>query len=172
MKFRLLKLLSILFIILAFFTCSASAFFVSSEKIHVGKIFFSDAFFTGNFSPLTAENTPVKNYDDKKFASDSLLATKSGDKLVKVTSWADKGIQPDLNPGRWVMTGEPTKLNFWKSGLPGPKAYFTNEFPYFKIQKSTADFTNYITDFVPQSSLKFPSGIEIIKAPFGQRIIK
>jgi len=81
MKFRLLKpltILSTLLIILLCFTASASAFFVSSEKIHVGKIFFSDAFFTRNFSPLTAENTPVKNYDDKNFASVSLLVPKSG----------------------------------------------------------------------------------------------
>ena len=85
MKFRLLKpltILSTLLIILLCFTASASAFFVSSEKIHVGKIFFSDAFFTRNFSPLTAENTPVKNYDDKKFASVSLLVPKSGANLT------------------------------------------------------------------------------------------
>ena len=78
MKFRLLKSLSILFIILVFFSVSASAFFVSSEKIHVGKNFSFDAFFTGNFSPLTADNTPVKNYDDKKNVSVSLLVPKSG----------------------------------------------------------------------------------------------
>ena len=78
MKFRTLKpltILSTLLIIILCFTASASAFFVSSEKTHVGKKFFSNAFFTRNFSPLTVENTPVKNYDDKKNASDSLLAT-------------------------------------------------------------------------------------------------
>ena len=89
MKFRTLKpltILSTLLIIILCFTASASAFFVSSEKTHVGKNFFSNAFFTRNFSPLTAENTPVKNYDDKKNASVSLLAPKSGDELVNLAS--------------------------------------------------------------------------------------
>jgi hypothetical protein len=91
--------------------------------------------------------------------------------MTTVTSWADKGITPDLNPGRWVMKGEPTKWNFWKSGLPGPKVVRTSKFPYFRVQKSQADFSNFITDEVPTSSLKLPPGPEVIKAPLGQRVL-
>ena len=51
------------------------------------------------------------------------------DRMVRVTSWAEKGITPDLNPGRWVPLGDATKLNFYRTGLPGPKAFFLEEFP-------------------------------------------
>ena len=93
-------------------------------------------------------------------------------KKIQVTSWADKGIKPDFNSGRWVMKGGPTKVNFWKSGLPGPKVVKSSKFPYFHIQKSQADFSNFITKEVPRTSLKLPPGPEIIKAPLGQRILK
>ena len=93
MKFRLLKpltILSTLLIIFLCFTASASAFFVSSEKTHVWKNFFSDAFFTRNFSPLTADNTPDKNYDDKKIASDSLLVSKSEIKALEAICFTEE----------------------------------------------------------------------------------
>jgi len=35
-----------------------------------------------------------------------------------VTSWASKGVMPDLNPGRWVQLGEATPVQFlenWSS---------------------------------------------------------
>ena len=89
-----------------------------------------------------------------------------------MTSWGDKGITPDLDSGRWVMKGGPTKVNFWKSGLPGPKVVRSNEFPFFRIQKSQADFSNFTTGEVPTSSLKLPPGAEVIKAPLGQRVLK
>ncbi len=98
-------------------------------------------------------------------------AAAAKNEMTMVTSWADKGIIPDLNPGRWVMKGEATKWNFWKSGLPGPKVVRTGKFPYFRIQKSQADFLNSITDEVPTSSLKLPPGPEVIKAPLGQRVL-
>ena len=93
-------------------------------------------------------------------------------KTTQVTSWGDKGITPDLDSGRWVMKGGPTKVNFWKSGLPGPKVVRSNEFPFFRIQKSQADFSNFTTGEVPTSSLKLPPGAEVIKAPLGQRVLK
>ena len=100
MKFRLLKpltILSTLLIIFLCFTASASAFFVSSEKTRVGNFFSFDAFFTRNFLPLTADNTPDKNYDDKKFASDSLLGPKS--KYLDITKGKSiLNIATDVNP--------------------------------------------------------------------------
>ena len=91
--------------------------------------------------------------------------------MTTVTSWADKGIIPDLNPGRWVMKGEPTKWNFWKSGLPGPKASWSKEFPFLQLEKSKADFSNFITGEVPASSVKLPPGPEVIKVPLGQHVL-
>jgi hypothetical protein len=45
--------------------------------------------------------------------------TKGSDELVKVTSWADKGVTPDLNPGRWVVKGGASFLNYLKTVLAG-----------------------------------------------------
>ena len=91
---------------------------------------------------------------------------------TRVTSWADEGIVPDLNPGRWVVKGGPSKWNYWKTGLAGPKVSFQNKYPFFKVKKSKADFSNFKTDELPSTSLKLPPGAEIIKAPLGQRVIK
>ena len=108
----------------------------------------------------------------KKLKNLKRLRKLKAQKKIQVTSWADKGIKPDFNSGRWVMKGGPTKVNFWKSGLPGPKVVKSSKFPYFHIQKSQADFSNFITKEVPRTSLKLPPGPEIIKAPLGQRILK
>jgi RHS repeat-associated protein len=86
--------------------------------------------------------------------------------LVKVTSWADKGMTPDLAPGRWVQLGESTGWSFLKTGLPGPKAYFK---PAFRWASSQADVTNSITAEVPAVSLSWPSGAEMWKGVLGQR---
>ena len=48
------------------------------------------------------------------------VAAEGTERMVQVTSWADKGITPDLNPGRWVQLGDATPVNFLKTGLPGP----------------------------------------------------
>ena len=92
--------------------------------------------------------------------------------MTKVTSWADEGITPDLNPGRWVQLGDPTKWNFFKTGLGGPKIYRTDQFPFFTKQSSRVPFANSVTDEVPASSLQWPSGWEKIKGMLGQRQIK
>jgi len=116
--------------------------------------------------PTTESNNPATG---TKAAAEK--GAGEGVKTTQVTSWADKGITPDLKSGRWVMKGGPTKANFWKSGLPGPKVYWSKKFPFLKFKKSKADFTNFITDKVPASSVNLPPGPEVIKAPLGQRIL-
>jgi len=86
--------------------------------------------------------------------------------MVKVTSWADKGIIPDFNPKRWVMKGGKTLWNFAKSGLPFGK------YKKGKFQKPKADFTKGVTGKVPNSSLKWPGGWEKWKGYLGQRQIR
>ncbi len=99
-------------------------------------------------------------------------ATAKAEKLVTVTSWADKGITPDLNPGRWVQVGEATNLNFIKSGLPGPKAYASDVLPYVRFEGPKVPFANSITGDVPASSLQWPPGFEVWKGILGQRVPK
>ena len=97
-------------------------------------------------------------------------ATKS-EKLITVTSWAEKGSTPDLNPGRWVQMGEATNVNFLKSGLVGPKAYASDAFPFFRLEASRVPFSNSITSQVPASSLQWPPGFEVWKGILGQRVL-
>ena len=92
---------------------------------------------------------------------------------TKVTSWADEGITPDLNPGRWVVEGKATKLNFFKTGLWGPKT--SKKFPF--VQKSKVPFKNSITDDVPSSSVVSPKTTSkepgaLIKKLWGQKKLK
>jgi RHS repeat-associated protein len=101
-----------------------------------------------------------------------LFVATAGSKLKTVTSWADAGITPDLNPGRWVQLGDPTRWNYFKTGLGGPKIYRTDQFPFFTKQSSQVPFSNSVTGEVPASSLQWPSGWEKIKGILGQRQIK
>lgn len=95
----------------------------------------------------------------------------SSDKLVRVTSWSTS-TNTDLASGRWVMLGGPTKSNYYATGLTGGKYEFTKSYPFInKLDTPVAPFTNFKSDFVPQSSLKWPSGWEAIKGVLGQRII-
>lgn len=103
-------------------------------------------------------------------ASRSALAAQAGDDLVQVTSWAEEGLVADLAPGRWVQLGGPSRLNFWRTGLGGPKAYLLDGFPYVEIAASRVPFSNYITASVSRSALRWPSGVELFKGLFGQRI--
>jgi RHS repeat-associated protein len=98
-------------------------------------------------------------------------AAAEGGGMVRVTSWAESGVTADLNPGRWVQLGEATPRNFWKTGLPGPKGTFTNEFPFLKFERSKVPFSNSISDSVPASSLEWPSGADKFRGGFGQRIL-
>jgi RHS repeat-associated protein len=94
-----------------------------------------------------------------------------GGKLVKVTSWAERGVIPDLNPGRWVQLGGPSRWNFLKTGLPGPKAYFSNSAPFVRLEASRVPFANSITGDVSASALRWPPGLEKWKGILGQRIL-
>lgn len=88
------------------------------------------------------------------------------DRLVTVTSWASRGIKPDLKPGRWVILGRPSYWNFLRTGLPGPK------FQYGRFFSSNVPYTNSITGQVWKSQLKWPSGADWFRGFFGQRIIR
>lgn len=88
---------------------------------------------------------------------------------TKVTSWAEEGITPDLNPGRWVMKGDATKWNFAKTGLWGPKT--SKQFPF--VKKSNVPFKNSVTDDVPTSNVVPPKTtpkepFAVIKRLWGQ----
>lgn len=71
-----------------------------------------------------------------------------------VISWAIKDIQPDLNSGRWVMTGYDNYRNYLLAGV------------------TYANKNNSITGNISGNNLSYPNGIEIIKGLLGQRIIK
>jgi hypothetical protein len=90
-------------------------------------------------------------------------------KMVTVTSWAPKGTTPDLNPGRWVMLGKATDLNFKLTGLSGGDFQI---FPELKYTPPSADGYDSITGLIPASKVGFPTNWEIIKCLLGQRIIK
>lgn len=74
-------------------------------------------------------------------SSGRLLAARGTPNLKTVTSWANEGITPDLNPGRWVQVGEATKPNFWKTGLPGPKLTLNP----LKLEGSKVPFSHSVT---------------------------
>lgn len=78
-----------------------------------------------------------------------------------VVSWAENGMSPDLNSGRWVMAGFNNLRNFSLSGI------FARGYPK----------TNVIEGVVNGNNLSYPIGgsaqkWEIVKGIFGQRIIK
>ncbi len=91
---------------------------------------------------------------------------------VKVTTWAPNGITPDLNPGRWVMLGGPSRLNYILSGLPGGKFFFGSKWPFVKVASSGTSLANHTTDFIDKSRLAWPPGWEKWKGILGQRVIK
>jgi RHS repeat-associated protein len=94
------------------------------------------------------------------------------DRLVLVTSWASRGVTPDLASGRFVQLGEPTRWNFLKTGLPGGKLYFDGTFPWVTWAPSDVDVTNFISGLVPRSALSWPRGIEFWKGILGQRMLR
>lgn len=88
----------------------------------------------------------------------------AGRSTTTVTSWASEGKTPDFKPGRWVMKGGHTKINYGRSGLWGP------QFDPFRWRG--APFKNALTEEIPTTSLKWPTGWERIKGLLGQRIIR
>lgn len=74
-----------------------------------------------------------------------------------VTSWAGRGVNPDLNPGRWVMTGGRTLGNYGRTVGPAIRGY-----PY----------SNSISSTLPRGSLSYPQGATgNLSGLLGQRII-
>jgi RHS repeat-associated protein len=92
-------------------------------------------------------------------------------RMTTVSSWADAGIRPDLSPGRWVQLGGPTRFNFARTGLIGPKAFPADQFPFVRIEGPSAPFSNSVTGRVPMSSLQWPPGVEMWKGVLGQRVL-
>ena len=73
-----------------------------------------------------------------------------------VTSWAPPGTIPDLNPGRWVMTGGATLRNYL--GTIGA----VGRYP----------FSNSISATLPGTSLAYPSNLAgNLAGLIGQRVI-
>ena len=92
--------------------------------------------------------------------------------LVQVTSWAEKGISPVIDSGRWVMTGGASKWNYMMSGVNGIR--FSLSRGLYKLE---VPFSNATTQYISASRLVAPGlkrGVDAIKGlwPWGQRIIK
>jgi RHS repeat-associated protein len=96
----------------------------------------------------------------------------AGGAFVTVTSWAERGIVPDLARGRWVQLGGPTRLNFVKTGLIGPKAELAWAWPPVRFFPPRVPFANSITGRVPRSALAWPRGLESFKGILGQRVLR
>jgi RHS repeat-associated protein len=73
-----------------------------------------------------------------------------------VTSWAESSVPPDLNPGRWVMTGGPSVGNYLRTVGPAVRGY-----PYGNSASGT----------VSGNSLAYPPGATgNLAGQLGQRI--
>ena len=104
-----------------------------------------------------------------------LVSKKSSMKTTVVTAWADRGIEPDFNSGRWVQLGRPTLFNFFLTGLPGGKFYVTKNFPYIQYHPCNTPFKNHKSVMIGKSQLEWPSGFGVdgfVKGLLGQRKIK
>jgi RHS repeat-associated protein len=75
----------------------------------------------------------------------------------QITSWAPSGFTPNLDPGRWVMTGGPSLGNYARTVGPAVRGY-----PY----------DNSATSTVPGSTLSYPPGTTGNMAGIlGQRVV-
>jgi hypothetical protein len=101
------------------------------------------------------------NFSFQELGTSAILGGVGGGFLLRpytapnqmVTSWAPKGATADLQPGRWVMTGQATPRNLKLTGTDYP-------------------LSNSISQEIPSSQLAYPSGWESVKGLIGQRIIK
>jgi len=74
-----------------------------------------------------------------------------------VTSWASSGVTPNLDPGRWVMTGGPSVGNYLRTVGPALRNY-----PY----------GNSVSGTLPGSSLAYPPGATgNLAGQLGQRVV-
>jgi hypothetical protein len=106
---------------------------------------------------------------DRLSKNTSPTTSAATERMVQVTSWAKEGITPDLTSGRWVQIGEPTKLNFLKTGLTGPKMFVEGG---IRLENSNVPYSNFVTGKVPENSIQWPKGAEFWKGVLGQRQIK
>jgi len=96
-------------------------------------------------------------------------------KKIIVTTWADHGIEPDFNSGRWVQLGSPSLFNFFLTGLPGGKFYIVKKFPWIEYHSSKTSFKNHKSIMIEKNRLEWPSGFGVdgfVKGLLGQRKIK
>ncbi len=96
-------------------------------------------------------------------------------KKIIVTTWADHGIEPDFNSGRWVQLGRPSLFNFFLTGLPGGKFYIVKKFPWIEYHSSKTPFKNHKFIMIEKNRLEWPSGFGVdgfVKGLLGQRKIK
>lgn len=92
--------------------------------------------------------------------------------MITVTTWADAGVEPDFNSGRWVQIGTANYFTFFLTGLPGGKFYFQRQFPYIRYQKSQVPFYNHKTTTICETRIRFPQGFGLdgyVKGLLGQR---
>lgn len=92
--------------------------------------------------------------------------------MAIVTTWADRGVEPDFTSGRWVQLGRANWLTFYLTGLPGGKVYTTRSFPFLRHEANKVDFSNHRTEDIDSSRLVFPWGFGVdgwIKGLLGQR---
>lgn len=88
-------------------------------------------------------------------------ANETREEMVEVTSWG--GTDPDLHPGRWVVPGRATWLNYLRSGLWSPKIgeeapWITwPKFPPWRFIIGEVP-GNSITGKVPASWVQWPTG--------------
>lgn len=95
--------------------------------------------------------------------------------MKQITTWAPRGTTPTFVPGRWVQLGAPTILNYWLTGLPGGKVYFSKTWPFVRFERNQTCFDNHATVWIDPAELEVPSGFGPdgwAKALFGQRRIK
>lgn len=95
-------------------------------------------------------------------------------KQVQITTWAPEGTTPTFVPGRWVQLGRPTLLNYWLTGLPGGKVYFSKSWPWVRYERNRTRFDNHATAWIDPAALTVPSGFGAdgwVKTIYGQRRI-
>jgi RHS repeat-associated protein len=96
------------------------------------------------------------------------MSMASADALVTVTSWAARGVIPELNAGRWVMMGNSNWMSYIATGLPGGQ-FLANGSIW---SSANTTISNHVTWTVPASRLAWPAGWEAFKGVLGQRVLK
>jgi len=122
----------------------------------------SAVYHPSNYNPRTASQIIIVGVASAGvgiWGAEAIVAGSTG----MVTSWAPKGVTPDLGPGRWVMPGEATWWNYIRTFTWGPKWTKGRGFHW-----EPPPFGNCITG---PGTPKWPNGSESWKGFFGQRKI-